>query len=165
MNSPLIHHVGDCDALIDSVLAHHPFFDCMSESHLRKLRPLARLRDFAPYHVIFETEEEADDFHILLNGEVALETAFLPGRGLVRIETLVAGDILGCSWIFRASGRQYGARAISPTTTVSFEIAALRRVIAADHEMGYELSLRIGQVLLHRLNRTRQGLQSASEHH
>lgn len=165
MNSPLIHHLGDCEAVIDSVFANHPFFDGMSELHLKILRPLARLRDFVPYQVIFESEEEADDFHLLLSGEIALETAFLPGRGIVRIDTLVAGDLLGCSWIFRSSGRQYGARTLSSCTTVSFEIATLRRLIAVDHEMGYELSLRIGQVLLHRLNRTRQGLQSASEHH
>lgn len=149
--------------LVDTAFEHHPFFDGMPVMHRQRLRAMARVKDIPAHTVIFQSEAEADDFHLLLKGTVVLETPYLPGRGTIAIDTLEVGSVLGCSWIFKAPGRRYSAVAASDVTTVCFEIRTLQQAIIADHDLGFEMAMRIGRPLLQRLNRTREELQKSCE--
>ena len=81
------------------------------------------------------------------HGSIALET-YVPGRGSITIETLVAGDVVGWSWLFPPYRWQFDARAL--------ELGAGGRVRHApacatssttDPALGYDLMTRFAQVL------------------
>jgi hypothetical protein len=86
---------------------------------------------------------------------VALETPFIPGKGVMTIQTLEAGEALGWSWLFPPFVWHFGARAIQPTDLVVFDARFLRQKASEDHEFGYELAMRVGNVMLQRLQATR----------
>ena len=58
---------------------------------LRHQRPLRRRADLRP-------QRAADEFYVLRSGKVAVELD-TPRRGPLVIETIVAGDVLGVSWL------------------------------------------------------------------
>jgi hypothetical protein len=86
---------------------------------------------------------------------VALETPFIPGKGVIIIQTLSAGEVLGWSWLFPPYVWHFGAITLEPTDLIVFDAEFLRRKAGEDHEFGYELAMRVGAVMLERLQATR----------
>jgi CRP-like cAMP-binding protein len=78
------------------------------------------------------------------------------GRGgRLRLETLSAGDVLGWSWLVEPYRWLFDSRALTPVRVLVLNGLCLREHCQADHEFGYQLLLRIAQVIEHRLQATR----------
>ncbi len=148
---------------IADALGKHSFFEGMPPDSIKILSRLAVLRQHAAQTYVLHAEELPVEFHLIVRGSVLLETPYLPGRGIVLVDRLEAGDLVGCTWFFGSSGWQYTARTISEVATVCFNAAALRVAIGQDPALGYELAMRFGRIMLNRLNRSREKLQSVSE--
>lgn len=140
-----------------------PFFAGLSPAQEAILAPLARRRRFATQTQVFHAGDSMDEFHLILAGEVEIETPYLPGRGVVEIERLGVGEVLGCTWIFCAETWQFTARAVTDVQTVCFETAALRAGMEQDHDFGYEMTKRVGQVVFRRLHALRDILFRSCE--
>ncbi len=84
---------------LESILAEQTFFNGLEPRYLQLIAGCASNARFAADHYIFHEGEEATQFYLIRHGRVALET-FAPGRGVVPIETLPAGEVLGWSWLF-----------------------------------------------------------------
>lgn len=146
-------------------IREHPFFRLISPAHGEAIARFAVRRRYPAQAHIFHADAETEEFHLIVTGNVVLETPYLPGRGTVTIEELGPGDMLGCSWLFDALHWQYTARAISDVETISFDTGKLRELIAHDHELGFELAMCIGTTMLRRLDRTRTELLTCYERH
>ena len=94
-------------------------------------------------------------FYLIERGRVALETPFIPGKGVIIVETLDAGEVLGWSWLFPPYIWHFGAIALEPTDVVVFDADFLRNKASEDHEFGYQLAMRVGSLMLQRLQATR----------
>ena len=140
---------------IENIIARHPFLENLHQRYSHFLRECAAFQHFGPRQQIFQTGSEADRFYLIYQGRVALETPFIPGKGVVTIQTLEAGEVLGWSWLFPPFVWHFGARAIEPTDVVAFDAAVLRDKANEDHEFGYEFAMRVGGVMLQRLQATR----------
>jgi CRP-like cAMP-binding protein len=112
---------------------------------------------FREGELLFRDGEEANTFYVLRHGSVALET-FVPTRGPVTIETLDAGEVLGWAWLFPPYRWHFDARALSPVRATSFDGACLRGKCETDSQLGYDLMSRFTQVVIARLQWTRQRL-------
>jgi CRP/FNR family transcriptional regulator, cyclic AMP receptor protein len=131
-----------------------PLFSGMSQKHLELLQRASAYAEFGSGDVIFREGAPANSFYLIEHGKVALE-ADMEGRGLVQVAELTDGSPLGWSWMFPPCIWHFHARALQRTTATYYDAKILRQLCAEDHDFGYELLLRMSQVMLDRLQSTR----------
>ncbi|MET9689957.1 cyclic nucleotide-binding domain-containing protein [Streptomyces sp. NPDC006514] len=123
--------------------------DCRS-----RLMELAREVNFAEGTRIFREGGRADRLWIVRSGTVTLDVP-VPGRRAAVIESLGAGQLVGCSWLFKPYSWRLGAEAMTPVRTYEFDAAGVRMLMDADTAFGSALGHWVGQVLAHRLQAAR----------
>jgi CRP-like cAMP-binding protein len=109
---------------------------------------------FNPNEFIFREGEAADKFYLIRHGKVSLGV-YTPGHGSMTIQTVNEGDVLGWSWLFEPYQWHFDARALVLTRAVSFDGECMRTKCEADHDLGYELMKRFGQIIIQRLQAAR----------
>ncbi len=145
------------NAPLKSVIVSHPFFRNLSPPHAEIAASCATEEAFKPEQILFREGQPAGEFYLIQSGRVALE-AHDPGDGTVRVQTLGAGDVLGWSWLFAPFTWHFQARALEPTRAIVLNGAHLLVAAERDHDFGYELIKRVSQVVISRLQHTRQQL-------
>lgn len=135
-------------------LTVHPFVRGMAHEHVSRLGETARYIAVPARYRLIEEGGTADRFWLLEAGQVALDV-HVPGYGLVIIETLGRGEVIGWSWLFPPYQWQLGAVTIQPTQAFELNGPAVRRLCEADPVLGHELTRRFIPVVVHRLQATR----------
>ena len=137
--------------------SEHPFLAGLEPAHLETLLHGATEEAFAPNQIIFREGEPANRVYLITTGEVALETK-CPGNGMVHIETLHDGDVLGWSWLFPPFAWYFQARALKPTQVIVCDGGHLLVAGEEDDRFGHELMKRVARVTIHRLQATHRKL-------
>lgn len=140
-------------------IAQHPFLAGLNERQIEILADCAAPAAFAAEEVVFQAGDPARGFFLLESGSIAVE-----GGGedaLVTIDTVVAGEPLGWSWIFAPFICEYGARALEPTTAIFIDAIRLAEHRGGDLTLGHELFKRMSQVMVRRLCAARSKLVAA----
>lgn len=140
---------------LETTIAEHPFFHDLAPAFLPLLANCARREKFRAHEQIFRKDYDAASFYLLLNGEIAVETPYIPGEGVINLLTLGAGDALGWSWLFPPYQWHLSARAIEATEAIVFDADKLRTLAGDNPAFGYSLAIRVGGMLLQRLQSTR----------
>jgi CRP-like cAMP-binding protein len=135
----------------------HPFLDGLREEHLEVLARCAMPVEFKTGEVLFREGDPANRFFLIQEGRVVIEAGH-SGRGVIPIETLGAGDVLGWSWLFPPYYWHFDARAVEPTKAVFLYGTRLREYCDEDHDLGYEMLKRFAEVVIQRLQSTRTQL-------
>ena len=138
-------------------LAGHQFTRGMAADHVAALSGAARHIKVPARHRLFDEGGTADRFWLIQAGQVALDM-HVPGRGLVLIEALGMGDVIGWSWLYPPYQWRLGAVAMRPTQAFEVDGPAVREMCAADAGFGYELTRRFLAVVVNRLQATRSRL-------
>lgn len=142
---------------LEVLIKEHPFLAELNPEFYDFFHDCGSLRRFASHQQIFQEGGEADHFYLILTGTVALET-FVPGRGMVTIQTLGPGEALGWSWLFPPQQWHFTATTRAPTEVISFNAAALRAKAEENRDFRDELLTRVAKTLLDRLQATRRQL-------
>ncbi|TFE70233.1 Crp/Fnr family transcriptional regulator [Methylacidiphilum sp. Yel] len=137
-----------------SLLCEHPFLKGMSEPFIHKLSAIATHLSFKAQSYLFVEGQKADKFFLLQKGLVALETYF-PERGILVIQTVGIGHVVGWSWICPPFLWHFSARVIDPVDAFVFDATCLRQMMEEDPSFGYEIIKRIIPLMLERLQATR----------
>jgi CRP/FNR family transcriptional regulator, cyclic AMP receptor protein len=140
---------------LEEILARHPFCNNLPPTYFPLLIECGVIERFRPGEQIFKKGYDAEHFYLIHRGKVALETAYVPGEGLITIQTLSAGEALGWSWLFPPHQWHFSARAVEPTEAVVFKADALRKKAKETPAFGYDLALRVGGIMLRQLQATR----------
>jgi CRP-like cAMP-binding protein len=140
---------------LSETIAEHPIFHGMSTKHIDKLSSHAEKARFALGHILFREDEPAFQFYLIQSGKVIVETRGVDAAPLP-IEVVTAGQVLGWSWLFAPYAVHFQARVIEPTETIFLDGASLLIAAEQDSEFGYELTKRMAQVLIERLQATRK---------
>jgi CRP-like cAMP-binding protein len=143
---------------VNPAVASHPFLRTMPVRHLDVLGRKAAPRVFEAGQVIFREHEPANRLFLVEEGSVALESP-RPGGEPVLIHTVGNGEVLGWSWLFAPFLWHFQARALARTRVLELDGAHLLVAAEEDRQLGYELMKRITQVLIQRLQATRQKLR------
>ncbi|MFE2167102.1 Crp/Fnr family transcriptional regulator [Streptomyces sp. NPDC059447] len=114
----------------------------------------AREVDFAEGTRIFREGGHADRFWIVRSGTVTLDV-HVPGRHAAVIENLGAGQLVGCSWLFKPYAWRLGAEAMTPVRAYEFDAERVRTLMETDDRFGSTVGHWVGQVLAHRLQAAR----------
>jgi CRP/FNR family transcriptional regulator, cyclic AMP receptor protein len=119
--------------------------------------------EFDPGELIFREGDPANRFFLILRGKVLLESV-TRDHGVLPVQTVEAGEVLGWSWLFPPYYWHFDARAAEATETVFFYGTPLRDECEADHDLGYELVKRMADIMLKRLQATRRQLLDLKPH-
>jgi CRP/FNR family cyclic AMP-dependent transcriptional regulator len=138
----------------ESELAGHPFFENLDPDLLKIFSASAAHASFNAKQMIYREGNEADQFLLIRQGKVAVEL-FSAERGVLVIQTVGAGEILGWSWLFPPYRRRFDARAIQDTAAFAWDGIFLRQEAEANHRLGYELLKRFSKIVVERLQATR----------
>jgi CRP-like cAMP-binding protein len=139
---------------LEPIIREHPFFRGLPDPYLSLIVGCARNERFEDGQVLFHEAEEADQFFVIRQGQVALEI-HVPGRGPARLETVADGEVVGWSWLFPPYRWQLTARALGSVRAIAFDGKCLRAKCEESHDLGYELMKRFAQVVMQRLSATR----------
>ncbi|MFD0899219.1 Crp/Fnr family transcriptional regulator [Actinomadura sediminis] len=146
--------MGARNSVTAAELARERFFADVPGRHRAALAVTARAVAVPDGHRFFEEGGTAGWFWLVRSGRVALDLQ-VPGRGAVVVETLLAGSIVGWSWLFPPHRWRFGAVAVEPVTAYRFDGRRVRELCADDPVLGHDLALRFGAVMLDRLEATR----------
>jgi CRP-like cAMP-binding protein len=135
-------------------LGDHPFLREIPPEVLPRLADCASEASFPAGAFIFREGAPANRLYLLRAGRVALEIV-TPGRGATRVETLVAGDILGLSWLFPPHRWQADAHVLEPVTALVVDASCLRGKLDEDPALGYAITKSLAHQLYERLERVR----------
>lgn len=139
---------------IDQMLAEHPFFQGFAPDQIQIIAGCAKNVHYKADMYLFHEAETASTFYLLRSGKVALETN-MPGPGIVTIETINAGEVLGWSWLFPPYSWHFSARAVEDVQATIFDGACLRGKAEQDHNLGYALVMKFAEIMMRRLQATR----------
>jgi len=146
-------------SITSATLAAQPFFKGLSASQLDPLLSNAMAVEFPAGKSIFIEGELANRFYLVLEGEVALESAAKDKAGGPQlIQTLGAGDVLGWSWLLPPYFWRFDARAVKPTKAIFIYGTRVRELCENDPKLGFELMRRTAEVVIGRLQSTRHQL-------
>jgi CRP/FNR family transcriptional regulator, cyclic AMP receptor protein len=139
------------------LVADFPVLARLSAGELARLSTAARTVRFGARERVFSEGQLAEGCWLIHDGRIALDV-FIPGRGLVVVQTLGAGDVLGWSWLVPPYRWHFGASATEPTTATRLDTTELRALADVDPGFGYALSRMLFEIMLHRLQATRARL-------
>ena len=142
---------------LEQLIADHPFWKGLDPHYFPLLNACASEECFGLQQQIFREGSGADRFYLIHSGRVALET-FMPGTGVITNQTIGTGEALGWSWLFPPYRWHFSARSIDETDVVAFDAQALREKTEENHDFGYDIAMRIAQIMLQRLQATRMQL-------
>src|SRR5271163_833986 len=153
MNATLTAPKAKCAFTAES-LPEHPLFQGMGQRDRHILAECSMHASFEAGTQVVETGEPANCFYLIVSGLVALET---PGDySPLRVQTIGPGDVLGWSWLFPPYCWHFDAIAKEHTEAIFFYGSRLRQECDRNHDFGYELFKRMSQILVSRLQTTRE---------
>lgn len=139
---------------VEDLVKAHAFFKDMKPEHVEKVSTCAAHIRFKPGDVIFRLEDAANHFYLIEEGRVAVELES-SDRGVITIQTVEPGHVLGWSWLFPPYKWQFDARAIEPVKGYVFDAACIRRKCESDNVLGYAMMKHFSAIMMARLQATR----------
>jgi CRP/FNR family transcriptional regulator, cyclic AMP receptor protein len=141
----------------DQLAGFPPFSRLTAEQRDLIAASAARHTALAPGARLFGEGDPAEGCWLIQDGLVAVGTE-VPGRGLVVIQTLGRGDVLGWSWLVPPHRWHYTATASTAVTAVELDTARLRALAEGDPALGFPLVLGFIEIVVARLQNTRSRL-------
>ena len=138
---------------LEQSIREHPFARGMPDRFIRILTGCARSADYREGEFLFREGEGADTFFWIMTGKVAMEL-HAPPRGALRIDTRMAGDALGWSWLVEPYRWFCDARAVSEVRTLAFNGVCLRGQLDEDPELAHEMYRRFVPLMYRSLHAT-----------
>lgn len=83
---------------LSEILQQHPFLAGLSDAHMQTLVGCASNVRFTEGSHLIHEGQVANKFFLIRSGRVALEIDVSP-KGLLRIQTVGPGEVLGWSWL------------------------------------------------------------------
>src|SRR5215210_3472351 len=98
------------DQTLATTIAEHRLFKDLAPRYLALLAEVAMFKEFPADEVIFREGDPANRFYLVLEGEVALESARRDSDPVL-LQTIGRDDVLGWSWLFPPYYWHFDARA------------------------------------------------------
>src|ERR1700691_2325870 len=153
MNATLTAPKAKCAFTAES-LPEHPLFQGMGQRDRHILAECSMHASFEPGTQVVGTGEAANCFYLIVSGLVALET---PGDySTMHVQNIARRDVLGWSSLFPPYCWHFDAIAKERTEAIFFYGSRLRQECDRDHDFCYELFKRMSQILVSRLQTTRE---------
>ncbi len=128
-------------------------FECfrdLSDDQCSAVAELTNEACFYPQTELFAEGAEGSRIYLLSDGEV--EILYNIGEeGPTHVDTVGAGEILGCSSLLPPYVYTSSARSLSPIETLIIDSFALRKLMEEDCNLGFAIQGQLIQMLLDRI--------------
>jgi len=149
--------------IIDT-LKSSELFGGLETGHLEKVSVLCRGGSYREGMMMFKEGDEATEFYVLTEGRVALEMEVrpVPNRPAIptAVEVVSKGESFGWSVVVEPYVYTLSARCMTNCTVLAIKGDMLRKVMADDAGLGFELMKRLARLISLRLTHTRLRLTS-----
>jgi len=139
---------------LEPLLKKHPFLKDLEEQYIHRLVSCAKNVRYNENEYICHEGQEAAAFYLIREGRAAIEI-YSPEKGMIRIQTIEAGDVVGWSWLIAPYRWHFDIRAIEPIRAFEFDGKCLRGKCEEDHDLGYEMMKRFAHLIEERLQAAR----------
>jgi CRP-like cAMP-binding protein len=148
---------------LEKQIVPHPFLRSLSPKHVEIMLKNAVDAEFKAGELILQRGEPANRFYLIEIGKVAIEAG---KTNQETVQILGAGEVLGWSWLFPPFSWHFSARALTTTKCKVLNGGYLLVTAEENHEFGYDLMRRVAQIVIARLQATREKMieASASKH-
>ncbi|MBN2500745.1 MAG: cyclic nucleotide-binding domain-containing protein [Anaerolineales bacterium] len=128
------------------ILDQTMFFATLSQAQRDKIAGLGELIELPFDEWLFQRNDPAGHFYILLEGKMALTMA--SGNGVTdHLYTVHKGDVLGWSALVSPYIYTIGAKALEPTRLVGFDGQEILKLANEDHEIGFVIYRNLSEVI------------------
>lgn len=138
---------------MQQVLEQCELFRGLDRDAIRRVTAIARREALSDGERLFTLGMEAERVYVILQGSVNISLP-LPVRGALREVTLESkgvGSALGWSAFVPPQRFRLSAQASGAVEVAAFERPDLEALLEGDPELGYEVMLRVAQVIAQRL--------------
>jgi CRP-like cAMP-binding protein len=135
-------------------LAAHPFVSEMSPADVEFLAGCTKNVRFQAGEFLFREGTPASQLFLLREGQVALES-HSAARGLVTLETLGSGEVLGWRALFESYQWHLDGRAVTPVLAFAVDGTCLKAKIEREPVFGFAITRRLLFQAHRRLERAR----------
>ena len=144
-------------SMLDGALASGWFGAGLPEAARARLADMAELTSFPAGAVVIREGAPVDSFGVVVDGRLAIRLN-VPGRGVVTVLTVEAGDFIGWSALVPPHRATSTLVALEPTTVVTFDGPKLRAALDADPRLAAAILPRVLEAVARRLAATRTQL-------
>jgi len=139
---------------LSRVISEHPFCQGLEPRYVDLLAGRSGNVRLCPGHHLFREGGEANQFCLIREGKILLKS---PSRqcGLLNLEAVEAGEVLGWSWLVPPYRWRFGGRALESVSAIAVDGKCLRKKCEKDSELGHALLKRTVEMLGQRLDATR----------
>ncbi len=140
-------------------LTKQEIFRHLRPDQLDRLSSSARVLKLPAGRMIYSQGSKADNFHIVLKGQVALR---IPGQHDLNliIDELFEGDLFGGCISTALDTYSLDAQCVDDSEILVLESAALKRLMDEDPRTGYVIQSRISEIYFKRYIATMEKLQA-----
>jgi CRP/FNR family transcriptional regulator, cyclic AMP receptor protein len=135
-------------------LAVHRFFEPFPEELRRRLAECANNVVFDAGATLCTEGTPAKSFFAIRAGRVNVGV-HVPSKGLVTLETLQTGDIMGWSWVLPPYRWHFDAVAVEPVRAVELHSDCLLPYLEENPAAGYRLITEVAKIMEERLESAR----------
>lgn len=139
---------------VRDLIAQHCFTRDLAPHYVDEIVEHAEVRRYPEGSWLFTEGGAADEFHLLVDGRVAIQT-HSPGRGDLVVDTVEACETVGWSWLVPPYRWFFSARAVTDVRVVTVDAAALRALAERDPALGFALMQQVASVMLGRMQAAR----------
>ena len=134
------------------LLRRFPIFSGLSMDNINELAKSAEEQSIERDHIINREGDELKYIYLLLDGEVAI-VSFLPKNGdEVVHSTIGVGELFNWSALIPPHTATASTKTVVPSRVVAFDAVVLRKKFSEDCVFGYQMVMKIAQVIRDRLN-------------
>ena len=139
---------------LEGIIKEHGFFKDLKLDYLKIVVGCATNVRFKPDEIIFKEGKPANNFYLIREGLVAIDIP-IGQHNPITIQTIQGGDMLGWSWLIPPHEARFTCRAVEDTRVIAFDGVCLRGKCENNHDLGYELLMRLTTVATKRLEAAR----------
>jgi len=136
------------------------FCQGLSKEYQQRYVSLGEFRTYQPGECLFAEGQSSAEVYLLAMGQVELETS-VPGQGLMHVQTVDAGELLGWSPVLELGVMSATARALTPCFVLALDAAQILTLAEEDPKFVLDFMRRTAVTLARRLNATRLQLLEA----
>ena len=141
-------------------LQSHTIFSDLQPAHIQVLADYAEEKAFTAGDLLFNQEEPAEHFYILIEGAIEVEVPAIAGPNLV-VQSLGADDVLGWSWLIPPYKWTFEAKARADSKVLVFDGKTLLEHCEKNHHFGYSLMKRFAGLMSERLHAARRKMMDS----
>ena len=142
---------------LEEFLKRHPFTRGLDSRHNKILLGCASRRELSAGEYLWRQGQEGNEFYLIGSGEVAIGIS-IPHQGLLQIDTVGAGEVVGWSWFVAPYRSHFDARAMTRVEALALQTGCLQLSCEQDRELRCELLSRVAPIIVRRLEASQKKL-------